>query len=161
MKALTSSTILILILLLLFSSDSKAQTVADWQLVNPDPLELSQLLDALRSNDEQVLKLEFTPHRSEGRLEGCGYSFRIFMNDTTTQPGQPFVAHGAITYFSQRDSVPYLSIPIGLKYIIEHNSRIWERNGAVHYAYLSYGGSSLAGREYAITPGANEVISFK
>ena len=104
---------------------------------------------------------EFIPYRTEGRLEGCGYKYRIFMNDNAGPSSHPFVAHGAIAYFSPEEGDAHLSFKIGLKYIKEHNSRIWDRIGAVHYAYLRFGNRSLAGKEYATASAAEDVRIFR
>lgn len=161
MKTFTSSATLFLLMLLLINPETRAQTIADWQLIKWNPSELSPLLDALHADQERVIDFEFIPYREEGRLQGCGYTFKVLTFYATGQSSQPLVAHGTIAYFYKKDSVPYLSFQIGLKEVKEHNSRIWARNGPVHYAYLGHGGRSLAGREYATASGTDETRIFK
>ena len=162
MKKLASTATLTLILLLASISETNAKTIADWQpTTNLDPAELDLLNETLSSGDPRVLEFKFTPYWSGDRLEGCGYTFRVLMKDRANQSNQPLVAHGSIAYFSTKDSVPYLSFRIGLKDIKQHNNRIWERNAAVHYAYLRFGDKSLKGKEYATASGKNEAVTFK
>ena len=161
MIKLASTATQILVFLLVSTSDSEAEAIADWQLTNLEPTELSLLYETLSPGNPRVLNFEFIPYRSEGRLEGCGYTFKILMKDQANRSNQPLIAYGSIAYFSNKDRVPYLSLRIGLKDIREHNNRIWERNDAVNYAYLRFGAKSLAGKEYVIASGKDKVRTFK
>ena len=121
--------------------------------------DLNVLLGAVSTDGPRVLEFEFTPYRSEGKLEGCGYAFNVLMKDWAYRSNKPVVAYGSIVYF-YTDKLPYLSFRIGLTDIEERENNLWQKNASVHYAYLRFGDKSLAGEEDSTTEGEDRVKVF-
>ena len=53
----------------------------DWIPLDMDPKALSSMLGAVKIAGPQVIDLSSTPYRSQGVLEGCGYSYEVFLQD--------------------------------------------------------------------------------
>ena len=159
MKRLALIAALTLITLLASASETTGVTNTDWKPFNMELKDLNSLLGAVTTDGPLVLEFEFTPYRSEGKLEGCGYAFNVLMKDWAYRSNQPVVAYGSIVYFYM-DMVPLLSFRIGLTDIEEREKKLWQRNASVHYAYLRFGDKSLAGEEKSSIDGEDGVKVF-
>jgi len=159
MKRLALIVVLTLITLLASASETTKETITDWQPFDMELKDLNSLLGTVTTDGPLVLKFEFTPYRSEGKLQGCGYAFNVLMKDWAYRSNQPVLAYGSIIYF-YTGSVPHLILRIGLTDIEERENKLWQRNASVHYAYLRLGDKSLAGEEDATTDGEDGVKVF-
>jgi hypothetical protein len=122
MKRLVLIGSLFLVTLLASASETTGKTNTDWQPVDLETKDFNLLLDAVDVDGPRVLSFEFTPYRTEGKLEGCGYSFEVLLKDWAYRSNQPTIAYGSIVYFGQKNIAPYLSFRLGLVDIEEREN---------------------------------------
>lgn len=132
----------------------------DWKQLDIQLAQWKLMLGEVNVSGPQVISLEFTPYRSQGVLEGCGYAYQVLLRDWAYRQNQPTIAYGSIVYFSYRGKVPALVQRIGLTDIEQRGDRLWQRNVSVHYAYLRRGAQPTAGRESSIIDGEDGVRVF-
>jgi hypothetical protein len=118
------------------------------------------MLGVVNVSGPQVFSLEFTPYRSQGILEGCGYAYEVILRDWAYRSNKPTIAYGSVVAFLYQGKPAALSHRIGLTDIEQRDNALWQRNSSVHYAYLSRGTRSTAGMEHKAFDGEDGVRVF-
>jgi|GEM_PF-2673890 len=131
-----------------------------WIPLELDSDTLNTLLSDVTANGPNLMSLEFTPYRSQGRLEGCGYSYQVLLKDWAYRSNQPTTVFGSVVFFAYQDRAPFLSLRIGLTDIEEREGSLWQKNSPPHYAYLRYEEESTAGEEYSVVDGEEGARNF-
>jgi hypothetical protein len=140
-----------------------AQTIEEetkWQSLAIDPMALEFMLQEVTVNGPQLFDLSVTPYRSEGEIEGCGYSFQVLLRDWAYRSNEPTIAYGSIVYWGYPDRQPALTLRIGLIDITRRGDQFLKRNTSVNYAYLRGERQSTAGAESSSFEGEDMVNVF-
>ncbi len=137
-----------------------AEEPSDWQELQMESAGFELLLKEVIAGGPHLLTLDSTPYRSEGKLEGCGYSYQVLLRDWAYRSNQPTVAYGSVVYFAFPDRSPVFSLRIGLTDIERRGEKLWQRTTSVNYAYLRWGKKTTAGTETSIVDGEDGAKAF-
>ncbi|MDG2091087.1 MAG: hypothetical protein P8J61_08330 [Gammaproteobacteria bacterium] len=91
--------------------------------------------------------MEFTPYRSQGVLEGCGYSYFVLVRDWAYRSDQVTAVNGSVVFWDYQDKVPFLAHRIQLRDIEERDGVLWQKDSMPNYAYLRHETESTASEE--------------
>ena len=129
---------LLLIPALAFGADSTEQFSFDWVPSEFNAEDFNAVISEIPVNGFQVLQLEFTPYRSQGVLEGCGYSYFVLLRDWAYRSDQVSAVNGSVVFWDYQDRVPFLAHRIQLTDIEERNGELWQKYSMPNYSYLRH-----------------------
>ena len=150
MKRLALIVVLVLIAPVASTAETLENTSKDWELTNMTPEALNVVLGEVTVNGPLVMEFEFTPYRSGGTLDACGYSYSVLMKDWAYRSNQPIWVSGSIVYWANSNRRPYLTHKIVIQDIEERDNKVWKKRTPVNFAYLRLGDESLAGEEDSV-----------
>ena len=119
-----------------FAEETTEEAPLDWQPLNLTLEAMNVVLGEVTVSGPLVTEFEFTPYRSEGVLEGCGYRYSVLMKDWAYRSSQPIWVSGSIVYFAYKDRRPFLTHKIVIQDIEERDNKLWKKTTPVNFAYL-------------------------
>ena len=87
------------------AAESSESTADVWIPLELNSDTLNTLLGDVTTNGPLLLSLEFTPYRTQGVLEGCGYSYQVLLKDWAYRSNQPTTVFGSIVFFAYQNRV--------------------------------------------------------
>jgi hypothetical protein len=100
MKKIANVALLIFLASVAMDDELSKEIFDDWEPADITPESLNVVLGEVTVNGPLVTQFEFTPYRSGGTLDGCGYSYSVLMKDWAYRSNQPIWISGSRVYFA-------------------------------------------------------------